>query len=604
MKSGFWRLLTSVGKYKRLVFGNIFSNIMVSIFTVVSIPAIKPFLDILFDQVEPVQSNTAPALNMNNALVWLQYQFSHLIETYGKQQSLAYVCILIVILFFLKNFFRYASLFFMTPLRNNMIRDMRQDLYDKVLSMSVSYFSKQKKGDLISRFSSDVVEVENSILNMLEVLVKSPLTIFGCVIFMFYISVKLTIFVFVLILFTAVIIGGLSRQLKKSSGKAQDQLGVLTTLLDETISGIKIIKSFNASDFLSRRMDRANNRYKNLLNRIIWRRELSSPLSEFLGVSVVALLLWFGSSLVFEGEMAAGTFFAYIFAFFNVIEPAKSFSKAYYNIQKGSAALDRIHQVMDAPQIEINHGDNHVSGILNEIRFEQVDFAYEDDHPVLRHIDIEIPVGNTIALVGASGAGKSTLIDLLCRFYDPDAGVITIDGVDIKEIRLDDLRSLMAVVTQDSVVFHDTIFNNISFGKKEAQIDDIVQAAKIANAHDFIMETEAGYNSIIGDRGMKLSGGQRQRLTLARALLKDSPLLILDEATSALDSESERLIQQALQKIAKQKTLIIIAHRLSTVQHADQIYVIKEGRIVENGKHQELITKSGEYKKFVELQAF
>ena len=602
----FWKLFRNIGKYKSLVTGNMICNLLVAMFTVVSIPAIIPFFEILFDQVELVTDQVAPEFSISGIVLWAKYQYSRLIIEFDKQTALLYICSFIVLIFFFKNLFRYLSLAFLVPVRNGIVRDVRLKLYEKVLDLPMAYYSKERKGDLIARFSTDVQEIEHSILNVIEVLVKSPLIILGSIGFMLYVSPTLTLFVFVLILFTVVIIGGISRTLKKRSLEAQTKLGSIISTTEETISGLKIIKSFGAESYFSQLFSSQNNAFRNLLNRILWRRDLSSPLSEFLGVATVAVLLWYGSNRVFAGDLEPGTFFAFIFAFFNVIEPAKSFSKAYYDVQKGLAAAERVDQVLQEanPITEISN-PLPIQSQHSEVVFRNVSFTYSTaEQSVLHDINFRIGAGQVIALVGASGSGKTTIIDLLNRFYDVTAGTIEINGIDIRRYFLKDIRKFSAIVSQDPIVFNDTIHNNITLGREGAKMEDVIRAAKVAQAHEFIENTEHGYQTFVGDRGVRLSGGQLQRITLARAVLKDAPLLILDEATSALDSESERAVQQALGEIVRDKTVVIIAHRLSTIQHADEIIVMKDGRIIERGKHEDLVSHNGEYKKFVQLQAF
>ncbi len=602
----FWKLFGRIGKYRGKVIGNIFCNILVALFTVVSIPAIIPFFEILFEQVEVMTEAVEFEFSADTIGQWAQYQYSQLIVNYGNQTALLYICGFIVLVFFLKNLFRYLSLAFLVPVRNGIVCDIRQDLYQKVLSLPMAYYSNERKGDLIARFSTDVQEVEHSILNVIEVMVKSPLIIIGCITFMLYVSPVLTLFVFVLILFTALIIGGISRTLKRNSSKAQQTLGRIISSVDETISGLKIIKGFGAEKYFTSHFNQQNKYFKDLLNKILWRRDLSSPLSEFLGILTVSVLLWYGSNQVFNDAMEPSTFFAFIFAFFSVIEPAKSFSKAYYDIQKGLAAADRINDVLQEPNtIEEDPHAVEIKGLEQGIFFDNVSFRYAPHEPeVLKNINIAIPIGKVVALVGASGSGKTTIIDLLNRFYDTMDGVIRFDDTPVTKMRLEDLRSLSSIVSQEPVVFNDSIYNNIVFGLTNVTPDQVEEAARIAYAHEFIAATEHGYQTIVGDQGVKLSGGQRQRLTLARAILKNAPILILDEATSALDSESEKMVQKALDNIVKNRTVIIIAHRLSTIQHADIIFVLKHGRIIEHGQHDELMHQGGEYKKFVELQAF
>ncbi len=602
----FWKLFRKIISYKWQVTGNVICNILVALFTVVSIPAIIPFFEILFQQVELVTEHQEFSFSPGSFVPWAKHQYSKLIIDHGNQTALLYICGLLVVLFLFKNLFRYLSLAFLVPVRNNVIKDIRQDMYEKVLALPLGYYSSEKKGDLIARFSTDVQEVEHSILNVIEVMVKSPLIIMGCIAFMLYVSPGLTLFVFALILFTTLIIGGISRTLKRTSRLAQNRLGEIVSTVDETISGLKIIKAFGAESYFTKQFRAQNNDFKDLLNKILWRRDLSSPLSEFLGILTVAVLLWYGSYQVFGDRLEPSTFFAFIFAFFSVIEPAKSFAKAYYDIQKGMAAAERIQLLMQEPLTIKDAPDTMTVQSLNEgIFLEHVWFQYAAHEPyVLKDVSMAIPVGKVVAIVGASGSGKTTIIDLINRFYEVSQGRITVDGVDIRNISMASLRSLSAIVSQEPVVFNDTIYNNITFGLPGVGEKEVINAAKVAHAHSFILQTENGYQTTVGDRGVKLSGGQRQRITLARAILKNAPLLILDEATSALDSESEREVQLALKNILQNRTVVIIAHRLSTIQHADVIFVMKNGRIIETGKHKELIMRNGEYKKFVELQAF
>ncbi len=596
-------MLKYIGRYKGLLVGNISCSILVALFTVVSIPVLIPFLDVLFDQVEIPTKVVELNWSLEGIKDWGYYQFGHLIQTHGKQEALKYVCYILVAVFFLKNLFRYLALFFIVPIRNGVVRDIRKDLYQKTMHLPLDYFGKQKKGDLISRFSADTLEIEVSILNTLEVVVKSPLIIIGCIVFMLYVSPPLTVFVFILIAFTGFIIGGISKALKRSSRKAQERMGDLISTVDESIGGIKIIKAFSAESFMERHFSRVNNSYRKLLNKIIRRRDLSSPLSEFLSVSVVAVLIWYGSNLVFSESLETAVFFSFIFAFFNVIEPAKNFSKAYYNIQKGIAAADRVVQILDIPN-EASEQVEQTIKFNDSIKITGLNFGYEAGNLILKNLNIHIPKGKTIAIVGSSGAGKTTVVDLLCRFYPISDNSILIDGVDINKLPIQGVRKLFAVVSQEPFVFHDSVYNNIAFGAEEVDQIEVYKAAKIAYAHDFISQLPEGYQTTVGDRGMRLSGGQRQRLTLARAILQNKPILILDEATSALDSESELWVQQAITEVAKSKTLIVIAHRLSTIKHADIIYVMDAGRIVETGSHNSLMENSIAYKKFVELQAF
>lgn len=602
----FWRLIGYIRNYKTNVSLNIISNILTALFTVVSIPMLIPFLEILFGREELVNTRPEFAFSIDNILGIFNYELSQVILTHGKSTALAYVCIAILSVFFLKNLFRYLSLFFMAPVRNGIVRDIRQQLFDKILLLPLSYFSEERKGDLMSRISADVQEVEWSILNVLEAVFREPLIITGCLLYMLYESPSLTLFVFILILFTAVVIGGIGKSLKKSSSIVQEKLGNLVSIVEEALGGLRIIKGFNADNYQRNKFAKENNEYRWTLTRLLWRRDLSSPLSEFMGIGVVSILLWYGSRKVFSGELDPENFFTFLFAFYYVIEPAKSFSKAFFNIQKGIAAMTRVEKILDAESTIIEKDSPRTLNTFQSgISYQGVTFAYnQEEGPVLQDINLEIPKGKVIALVGASGAGKSTLVDLLPRFYDVQQGSILVDGHDIKYYSLKSLRAQMGIVSQEAILFNDTIYNNIVFGLEGITTEDVEHAAKIANAHDFIMATENGYQTNIGDRGNKLSGGQRQRITIARAILKNPPILILDEATSALDSESEKLVQEALLELMKKRTSIVIAHRLSTIQHADEIIVMKNGAIIERGTHQELLKKAGEYQKLVELQAF
>ena len=577
-----------------------------AIFMVVSIPAIIPFFDILFQREKSNIVKPGDSLNFSNFIEHGKFYFSQLIERYDQETALLYVCIFVVVLFFFKNLFRYLSMFFLAPVRNGIARDIRQNLFDKYVDLPLGFFSSKRKGDLIARISSDVQEIEWSILNVLEVTFREPIVILGSLAFMLYVSPSLTIFVFVLIVFTAVIIGGVSRSLKKRSGWAQTRLGNLVSQVEETLSGLRIIKGFNADQYQKGKFEEENNSYRNIITRILWQKDLSSPLSEFLGITVVAVLMWYGSKKVFAAEIDAGTFFAFLFAFYNVINPAKAFSTAFYKIQKGMAAVDRIDQILESENsIVEKENAKSISNLNSGIEFKKVNYQYRaDTEQVLKNINLKIKKGEVLALVGPSGSGKSTLVDLLPRFYDVIDGSIEIDGISLKEYKIHDLRGLMGIVSQEAILFNDTIYNNIVFGMKNVSQAEVEEAAKIAYAHDFIMETEQGYETNIGDRGVKLSGGQRQRITIARAILRNPPILILDEATSSLDSESEKWVQKALSEVMKNRTAIVIAHRLATIQHADRIVVLKDGEIIESGSHEELLKEKGEYNKFVSLQAF
>ncbi len=586
--------------------GNVASNLLMVLFSVASLPAIIPFLNILLDQQPVVTEAPAEALNLQNFTQHANYFLSQLILEKGKRTALLYALALVVGLYFFRNLFRYLSQFFLAPVRNGVVRDIRQELYEKTMALPLSYFSEERKGDLLARMSVDVQEVESSILDVLVSIVREPLMIIGALSFMLYVSPSLTLFVLVLLAFTGLVIGRVGKMLKRQSRLVQERLGLLLSMMEEGISGLRIIKGFNAEKFQSAHFKKENNEYRRLLVRLLWRRDLSSPLTEFLGVATVAVLIWYGYSEVQQGILTVPTFFAMLYAFFSMIEPAKKAASAFYNVQKGMAAVERIEHLLSADLKIFEKTDARpVSEFHDKIEYRNVSFAYANaNRPAVENIDLTVQRGKIIALIGSSGAGKSTLVDLLPRFYDVEQGEILLDGVNIQDYRIADLRSLMGIVTQEPVLFNDTIFNNIAFGMVGVSKEAVEQAAKIAHAHDFILETEHGYDTNTGDRGVKLSGGQRQRLTIARAVLANPPILILDEATSALDSESERLVQDALDVLMKNRTTIVIAHRLSTVQHADEIVVMKDGRIIERGTHEELMQKGGEYGKLVELQSF
>lgn len=554
---------------------------------------------------------SAPALNLTNfdTLKENFYFYSgQMINQYGPIDTLMYISIMILVLYFLKNLFRYLGMFFIAPIRNGVVRDLRNEMYKKVLILPLSYYSEQRKGDIISRMSSDVLEVEWSILSSLEAVFREPLTIVMFILTLFFLSPALTLFVLILLPISAIIIGLIGRSLKRSSEKGQKKLGNILSIIEETIGGLRIIKGFTAIDSADKKFRESNRIYTRLMISLYRKRDLSSPLSEFMGVAVVVSILYFGGRLII-GENAsidAATFLVYIGIFSQILPPAKAITAAFYNVQKGAASVERIEAVLNAEE-KIIQKENALAkkDFQSKIEYQNLSFSYADNTPVLTNINLEVKKGQTIALVGASGGGKSTLVDLLPRFYDPQNGKISIDGIDIKDLIIDDLRSLLGIVTQESILFNDTIFNNIALGVEDKVSEEaVITAAKIANAYDFIMQMDEGFQSNIGDRGLKLSGGQRQRLSIARAVLKNPPILILDEATSALDTESERLVQDALERLMKNRTSLVIAHRLSTIKNADEIVVIDKGRIAERGTHQQLLEKHGVYARLQAMQAF
>ncbi|HAG17159.1 MAG TPA: antibiotic ABC transporter ATP-binding protein [Bacteroidales bacterium] len=602
-------ILKFVVPYWKYALLNIFSNLLSVLFSLVSFTFFLPILNMLFST--NLATESAPKwdlFNFETIKANLYYYTGQMIKTLGPIDTLFYISLLILGLYFLKNFFRYMGMYFIAPIRNGVVRDLRNALYNKVLILPLAYFSEQRKGDIISRMSSDVLEVEWSILSSLESLFREPISIISFVLALFFLSPSLTLFVLILLPLSAILIGFIGRSLKKSSEKGQKKLGHLLSIIEETLGGLRIIKAFTAIEASNKKFKENNQVYTRLMINIYRKRDLASPLSEFMGVAVVVSILYFGGRLIL-GENAsidAATFLVYIAIFSQILPPAKAVTSAFYNVQKGAASVDRIEAILNAEE-KIIEKENALSKkeFQNEIKFQNLSFEYIDNTPVLKNINLKVRKGQAIALVGASGGGKSTLVDLLPRFYDPQKGKITIDGIDIRDLVINDLRSLLGIVTQESILFNDTVFNNIALGVEDkVSHEEVVAAAKIANAHEFIMQMEKGYQSTIGDRGQKLSGGQRQRLSIARAVLKNPPILILDEATSALDTESERLVQNALENLMKNRTSLVIAHRLSTIKNADEIVVIEKGEIVERGTHQQLIEKKQIYSKLHALQNF
>jgi ABC-type multidrug transport system fused ATPase/permease subunit len=601
------RLFAYFRPYRRLLALAVLSNLLMSLFMVVSIPMLQPFLQILFDVpgkiMEPQALGEATGFGAVEQRVGAY--FADLVRHQGREQALLLVCGLLVLTFLGKNLFRYLSLYFLAPVRTGVVRDLRNRLVNKILELPLSYFSEARKGDLMSRVSADVQEVDSSIIGVVESAAREPIVILGSLSFMLYVSPRLLGFALLLMLFSGLVIGRLGHALRRQSSAAQQNLGMVSAVLEETLSGLRIIKGFNAQHWQRARYERENARYAALLTRIGRRRDLASPLSEFLGILAVAIILWFGARQVFAGEISAPTFLTFLYAFYNIIEPAKHLSAASYSIRKGLGALERVETLLSEPVVIREREDAlPVKAFSTAIEFKGVSFRYPNaDAAALEHIHLTIPKGKVIALVGPSGAGKSTLADLLPRFYDVTEGQILLDGIDIRHLRLRDLRALMGIVSQEAILFNDTVRNNIAFGSEGVSAAAIEAAARAAYAHDFIMALPNGYETHIGDRGTKLSGGQRQRLTIARALLRNPPILILDEATSALDSESEQAVQAALSELLQHRTALIIAHRLSTVQHADLIVVLDRGRIVDCGRHEDLLQREGLYRKLVELQA-
>ncbi|MGB1247357.1 MAG: ABC transporter ATP-binding protein [Chitinophagales bacterium] len=603
----FSRILQYLKHYKVEAILNVFFNLLYILFSVFSIATVIPFIDMLLGETPMIHNRPDFALNIHAIKDTFSYFITKVISHYEtKEAGLIFIALFMVFSFFFKNLFRYLAQHFMAPIRNGVVRDIRVRLNKKILSLPLSFYNKKKKGDLIANLTADVVEIENGVLSVLEIIFKEPVMILVFMGILFSISIKLTLFVLFLITIIAVFVGAIGRTLKKPSFKGQQQLGFLTSLYDETIGGMRVIKGFTAEQYKQAHFEKESNVFLKIMNGVLRKRYLSSPLTEFLAITVFSTIIWVGGNEVISGMISTSIFIFYLISFGSIIGPAKNFSSAYYNVNKGLGAVDRINEILDEKD-EIIEAENPIekTNFEHNIVFENVSFAYRnyDNKPIVDKVNLEIKAGNVLALVGPSGAGKTTLADLIPRFYDVQEGEITIDGIDIRKYAKSDLRQLMGIVTQDSILFNDTVKNNIAFGINASE-EQIIEAAKIANAHEFITEMANGYNTPIGDRGQNLSGGQRQRLTIARAILKNPPILILDEATSALDSESEKLVQDALIKLMKNRTSIVIAHRLSTIQFADEICVMDEGKIVEKGNHISLIAKNGLYKKLVELQAF
>lgn len=600
----------SILKYIFPYWKNVSVNVVLILFSIVfglfSFTMAMPFLGILFDNQELITKNVPFEFNVEAIQHNFNYFLSQIIIEKGAKPALLFVSIIIVILVLLKTSFLYFAKFVMVPLRNGVVKDIRNSIYNKILKLQLSYFSDERKGDLMSRITNDVQEIEVSVIRSIDVIFQVPMTIIIYFIALFVMSVKLTLFVVILLPITGFVIGKIGKTLRKQSLKAQIKMGNLLSIIEETLSGLRIIKAFNAERKTKAKFENENYEYTKIMISMWRRRDLAVPLSEFLGTIVIVLLMWFGGSMVLnnESELSSQEFIGFIIIFSQIINPAKAFTSAFYNIQKGIASAERIEKILNA-KTTILEKDNavNIKEFKSSIIYKNVYFKYATEE-VLKNINLEIKKGKTIALVGQSGSGKSTLVDLLARFYDVTKGDVQIDGISIRDYKIIDLRNLMGNVNQESILFNDTIFNNITFGYENASTEQVIAAAKVANAHEFIINTDKSYESNIGDRGNKLSGGQKQRISIARAVLKNPPILILDEATSALDTESERLVQDALTKLMKNRTSIVIAHRLSTVQFADEICVMHNGEIVERGKHSDLIKLNGNYKKLHDLQMF
>jgi subfamily B ATP-binding cassette protein MsbA len=598
----FFRIISYIKEYKaQMAWYGLFITLSI-VFSLFSLGMLTPFLDLIFGKsaLSSLPVNTIDASSIKDVI----YGFlQNNIAKYGKSYALGWICLFIIVSIFLKNLFLYLSYYFLAPIRNEVTRKYSKLLYNKILALPIGYFTEQRKGDILSRSSNDIAELENSVVGALEGLIKEPLNIIGILIFLFFISFKLTLFVFILLPIAGFVVGRIGRSLKKQTNKAQVKWGEILSQMEETLTGLRIIKGFNAEQKVKKQFYGLIDDIFGIKNRISYRRDLASPISEFLGVTILSGVLWFGGNLVLSGDiLSPGSFITYVALFSQIINPAKALSQAVYNVNRGTATLDRLNEILEAP-VTVNDIANPIqlSEFKDSITFENVGFSYQDD-TILHNINLTVKKGKLVALVGSSGAGKSTLADLVPRFHDVSEGQLLIDGVNIKDYSLHSLRQQISIVTQEPILFNDTIAANIALGKPEATEEEIIAAAKIANAYDFIIKKEGGFNSTIGDRGSKLSGGERQRLTIARAVLKNPPILILDEATSALDTESEKLVQDAINNMMQNRTSIVIAHRLSTIRHADEIIVMQKGKIVERGNHETLLAQNGYYQKLIEMQ--
>jgi ABC transporter related len=601
------KLLPYTLPYKKYAFLNIFFNFLYALFSALSFLALIPTLEVLFSEKnktyeKPIYSGIS---NVNTYFKdYINYQVNNIAGN-SKADALAAVIAIVILLFLLKNLFNYLAIIFINFLRNGVLKDLRNTMYKKIITLPTSYFSEKRKGDLMARISGDLGEFQNSYLSILELIVREPLTILFTIIVMFGISFKLTIFVFIFIPFSGIIISKIGKSLKKHSTKLQEEQGFFLSIIEETLSGLKIIKAFNAQSHFVSRFKSSTERFFEQANKLSNRQNLASPISEFLGISVIGILLWFGGRMVLiDNALSGSEFIAYIGLAYNILTPAKAISKASYQLRLGNAAGDRIMQVLNAEN-PIFDKENAIEKTNFEtgISIKNIWFKYENEY-ILKDFSLDIPKGKTVALVGQSGSGKSTIANLIMRFYDVEKGSISFDNIDIKDMTLFSLRNLTGMVTQDSILFNDSIKNNLLLGKPDASDEEIKKASEVANAYEFIKDLPEQFETNIGDMGGKLSGGQKQRLSIARAVLKNPPIMLLDEATSALDTESEKLVQKALENMMKNRTSIVIAHRLSTIQNADIIVVMEKGRIIEQGNHTTLMAKNGTYRKLVEMQSF
>lgn len=602
----FKKILRFAIPYSKYGYLNIFFNILYALFSALSFAALIPMLDVLFKQdkkiiVEPTYTSLGQLKD------YLQDYINFRVTAFSggdEMKGLVLVIGLVLSLFLLKNVFNYLAMYFITFLRNGVLKDIRNNMYRKIVDLPISYYSEKRKGDVIARITSDVLEIQHSFLSVLELIVREPLTILFTILIMFGISAKLTLFVFIFIPIAGMIISRIGKSLKKKSDRVQKEQGEFLSIVEETLGGLRVIKAFNSESRFYNTFKTSTGRFFRFSNKLLNRQNLASPTGEFLGILVIGVLLWFGGKMVLvDKTLDASSFIAYMGLAYNILTPAKAISKASYGVRKGNAAAERVLEILETKNPIVDKENALSKGSFDyKVTLENISFKYEEEY-VLRNFDLSVPKGGTVALVGQSGSGKSTIANLVTRFYDVNEGEIKIDGINIKDLTKKSLRSLLGLVTQDSILFNDTVKNNISLGKEGATKEEIVAAAKIANAHGFITDLPNGYNTNIGDSGNKLSGGQKQRLSIARAVLKNPPIMILDEATSALDTESERLVQDALEKMMRNRTSIVIAHRLSTIQNATTIVVLEKGEIVEQGSHNELLAANGVYKKLVAMQS-
>ena len=607
--SHFTNILRYAKPYKKYAIGHIISNVFFALFGTLSFIALKPMLDVIFKKDKKIPSTEPVFSGIQEIGEFAENYSTYMMNQYtggDNSKALVLVVCLIIVMFLLKNIFGYLANYFLVFLRNGVLRDLRNALYKKTVDLPLSFFSEKRKGDIIARVTSDVLDLQYSFLSVLELIVREPLTIIFTIIAMLIISAKLTLFIFIFIPVMGFIISKIGKSLKRKSDLVQKEQGTFLSNLEETLTGLRIIKGFNAEDKFNKKFQESTSRFYHFSNKLLNRQNLASPASEFLGICMIAVILWYGGNLVLSGDtdgLNGSTFLVYMGLSYNILTPAKAISRGLYNIRKGGAAAERIQEIIDSENpLKDKQGAIKKLSFESDIKFHNVSFKYEDEN-VLEGFSLTIPKGKTIALVGQSGSGKSTLANLVTRFYDVNEGKITIDGLDIRDLTIKSLRNQLGIVTQDAILFNDSIKNNLLLGVENATDGEVIEALKVANAWEFVKDLPNGIETNIGDSGNKLSGGQKQRLSIARAVLKNPPIMILDEATSALDTESETLVQVALENMMKNRTSIVIAHRLSTIQNADEIIVMQKGKIIEQGKHDDLLAKKGMYKKLVDMQS-